>query len=813
MTKMLGRPSQLVICGLLVAAAVGLLILGKSDKVNALSYAAAQTQPDDGTKLIISARTGSNAYNSPFSKSLVYIPVTQSGGSVKIIDRYNEYTDTSVSPFNNSFFTVISTSIVQSDGTCSSTILARKFDPVGDYNLSFPNTATTKQTTISGIKYNIYCVTVGTDSMLNGSNCSTDYSKCYSWNITFRLQAGVGQLIGVYAGPSVSFGTGFYHTLPYKNATWSKRVDFAPECTLDDTSINSQVTGLYDLDTNLPANAGLRIQMLSKDRGSTNTFVPIEIISPDKTLNLVDSTDKLYFPPGLGSGQSITIKPSAGFLKTKTYILQITKIDNINKIRIRLPFDQISNDVACGSASASCSLNLKPLGTVMPSLQQRGRYSLARSVVNNDPVPVSPANNTNRVTNISWPFTIKANAALGLNADVTLVTNPFTYDLGPEESKTEDPPPITLTLPASTLSGNYTLLAFIKSGLTQVDCNLSVPVVQYPYLRAYSGDLIAGSGFEQGGVCQTNELAGIRTYLDRTDNDPFALVGSGSQLLATAQGSVTGFRTSTQNGADNAFPQRRVLANTFPDANSYVTAFNSAITAEEDLGGRAGYPMCTADWLADMPAGGVAGGAVSLSTAPAGSSTLQRYNGDTYFTTSGAVSGKYKIYVDGDAYIGPSGDAAIAYNNAGWTNVGNMPSLIIVATGNIYISPRLARFDGVLVANGTLYTCYAEALNAGDPRGNANKDTDVSLMSPNPCLDKRLQINGAVITNKLNLWRLAGTMNQSTPNETFAGSIITAGETIRLTPEFYLSSPAGAVNNPENQFRDYESVNSLPPSF
>jgi hypothetical protein len=108
---------------------------------------------------------------------------------------------------------------------------------------------------------------------------------------------------------------------------------------------------------------------------------------------------------------------------------------------------------------------------------------------------------------------------------------------------------------------------------------------------------------------------------------------------------------------------------------------------------------------------------------------------------------------------------------------------------------------------------FAEALNAGDPRGNANKDTDVSLMSPNPCLDKRLQINGAVITNKLNLWRLAGTMNQSTPNETFAGSITTAGETIRLTPEFYLSSPAGAVNNPENQFRDYESVNSLPPSF
>ncbi len=581
-------------------------------------------------------------------------------------------------------------------------------------------------------------------------------------------------------------------------------LSFKPGCTIqNDSTIFLKV---YDADANVGSNPPGTINSIGMPKMLVYEYDPSGALT--RTINPTGRADF-----GVASGNDdfvqypITVRAGYG------YSWVFWDIGARNGLQVWMPFDEslssLNRSCPVVTGSPSCTLSYQVINSVLPNVQPSGRVRVIAKVTN------EAATGGSNITASDWPLSIDlisigaagvtTNTTYGLNGNNSLTPQQSSNDIIVEQTVNKPP-------------GIYPLLASVRNGATVVNCNGSVPALElsvsnYPYFRAYSGELIAGSGFEQGGVCQTNELAGIRTYLDRTANDPFALVGSGSQLLATAQGSITGFRTSTQNGADNAFPQRRVLANTFPDANSYATAFNSTITAEEDLGGRAGYPMCTADWLADMPAGGAAGGAVSLSTAPAGSSTVQRYNGDTYFTTSGAVSGKYRIYVDGDAYIGPSGDAAIAYNNAGWTNVGNMPSLIIVATGNIYISPRLARFDGVLVANGTLYTCYAEALNAGDPRGNANKDTDVSLMSPNPCLDKRLQINGAVITNKLNLWRLAGTMNQSTPNETFAGSIITAGETIRLTPEFYLSSPAGAVNNPENQFRDYESVNSLPPSF
>ena len=70
---------------------------------------------------------------------------------------------------------------------------------------------------------------------------------------------------------------------------------------------------------------------------------------------------------------------------------------------------------------------------------------------------------------------------------------------------------------------------------------------------------------------------------------------------------------------------------------------------------------------------------------------------------------------------------------------GNIPSLVIIATGNIYVNADVEQMDGIFITQGTFYTCYPKTEPA----------------TINTC-NKQLTVNGSVIANAVDLFRTAG---------------------------------------------------------
>lgn len=347
-------------------------------------------------------------------------------------------------------------------------------------------------------------------------------------------------------------------------------------------------------------------------------------------------------------------------------------------------------------------------------------------------------------------------------------------------------------------------------------CSTVVQVASVPYVQTFRGDVIAGYGIKNNisDVC-TDTSSTVRATTATTLTNVNEFVGSGAQTATLAFGAVTGFRSAITESGRNASPWLRTFANSNRTATSAL--------GSGTFGGSFDTSLCAENWSDDKP--------VNITTINSGTDLdlntlngLARYQGNggpVRIFASGAVTGTRKIFVEGDAIIG--NDGADIINSTSWNSIYDIPSTVIVATGNIYIDGNVRRLDAILVSEGTVFTCTPSRLVL--PSGVAG--ADITTVNPAEfrdgglCYTNSLTINGAIVASSVRLWRTGGTLSRA-----FTGSVVdstgyqvyneglTQAETIRLAPDVYVAPRFGEnPTNGEPGKKQYDSLISLPPPF
>ena len=303
----------------------------------------------------------------------------------------------------------------------------------------------------------------------------------------------------------------------------------------------------------------------------------------------------------------------------------------------------------------------------------------------------------------------------------------------------------------------------VSQPLSISPCTITINATTEPTISVNGGDVVAGSIIDSNVTNCTDPYSdtngdGIFTYnLGATGS----YLGSGTSLAAQALGAITGFPT-----------------------NLLAATKNNLDFADDGSGnyGGFGYAPCISI-PTSLPSSNL--GTIGQ---PAGLDiiNLNTFNG-TYSATSNAsdyfslgantlsLSKDIVIYVDGNVSINDNQ----TYTTSGWNTVSAIPNLKIIASGDIYISPKVTQLDGTYIATGSIYTCsYTEQdYTAGNYANLANVKKYVNG-TPSPCLSNLL-VNGSLIAKSIYLQRTYGNVGAATP---------TAAETINYGPEDWLAT-------------------------
>ena len=272
--------------------------------------------------------------------------------------------------------------------------------------------------------------------------------------------------------------------------------------------------------------------------------------------------------------------------------------------------------------------------------------------------------------------------------------------------------------------------------------------------------------------------------------------GADVQLSTIATVAITGLASGA--GAPPA-------SNNPADAGlSFANTPSSLITDSSDsptLGGYYGSSHCIRG--EDPPDTAVA--EAGTNAQPGNLDGAHKYTTDKLTLNGGSISpGKnLAIFASGDVYI----NGNITYGS-GW-NVGNVPSFVLRAGGNIYIDPGVTQLDGLYIAqpSGKIYTC-ADASGFAPMAASAMYDN----------CKNRLTVYGSFIANQINLMRTFGSLRNAQNNAQPCSNAGSAGpaqsancaaEVFRFSPEMYLSKPA--VKPPSNGATRFDAYTSLPP--
>lgn len=309
---------------------------------------------------------------------------------------------------------------------------------------------------------------------------------------------------------------------------------------------------------------------------------------------------------------------------------------------------------------------------------------------------------------------------------------------------------------------------------TDVDCKR---ISNKPYLSVYSGDVYSGGNFAVGSVPACRFTAGISANTNSLN------FGSGTQLAATALGTILGFNSaSLRTGGTPVKPSGLDFANTTSPPGNFDPASH-----------------CIKDYFADKKGGAIPG---NLSSLTAGNHDFQM--GDTTLGNITIQKGAHiRLFVEGTLTI----NGNISFNTTdSRASQADIPSLQIVAR-NINIISTVEQLDGVYVAEpnvgghasqGFINTCSDVT----------NKDNWFSACN------KQLVVNGSFIANKVQFLRTFGSQRNASgdspfggirggcANDTGSGNERTcAGEIFNFTPELYLTAPNdGAADSSADEF-------------
>jgi hypothetical protein len=303
-----------------------------------------------------------------------------------------------------------------------------------------------------------------------------------------------------------------------------------------------------------------------------------------------------------------------------------------------------------------------------------------------------------------------------------------------------------------------------ESGGPRASAEACVVIAKTPYVHFQGNDVWAGGGFASiSPAC--NAASKITTSAHALKDGSVA--GSGVEYAAFALGKITNFGSAGKAIINPAAAQGKML--TF----SNVTSTN--------LGFYGAPQHCINDYISTYSGTPVTTLASPVDVNNAAGGTWQINGAHTFH---GNVPNKsQQVYlVNGDVTI----DNDIKYSDS-YDSVGDIPSLVIIATGNIFVQSGVKQMDGLYVAHGTFNTC------SNAPAGN---------LSINDCKDQ-LVVNGSVIAGSLTLLRTYGAdggddVARKNPAEIF-----------NFSPEMYLRS---ALNGGNSILRTVDEKD-LPPRY
>ena len=298
-----------------------------------------------------------------------------------------------------------------------------------------------------------------------------------------------------------------------------------------------------------------------------------------------------------------------------------------------------------------------------------------------------------------------------------------------------------------------------------------VRITKTPHVQFIGGDVWAGGGFTavSPGTCTT--AARITTAQPSATLSDGTYAGSGVAYGAFALGKITNFGSAS-----------------YPLVGSLGDNWLFANTNTSNYGYFNGGEHCLNDYAAAYAAAPTLVGGGSINVTCNDASCGGGGSGAWRVTSSASFSGT--VPVDRTKVYFVNGDATITGNIthvASYPNVDGVPSIVIIATGDIRVNAGVTQLDGIFISRGTFYTCYP-------------KPEPATISTCN----SKLTVNGSVVANRIDLHRTAGA-DGTTP-----ATRKSAAEVFNLSPEVYLNN---ALNLTANPTITTVELRELPPRF
>ena len=416
-----------------------------------------------------------------------------------------------------------------------------------------------------------------------------------------------------------------------------------------------------------------------------------------------------------------------------------------------------------------------------PTLAQPGdRVAVKYIVCNSDPLPPGS------VRGVAPNITISIGGTLGTSLSTVQTISADPFDCWEQIS--------SYTIPASATVGEElcTTISTDKdrgfSNDTGVEGTNSkqhcVTVAVSPYFHVYNGDVWAGAIFDSEArqpvaSCGDNPLAIIKSV--RSDLSGL-MRGSFVEYAAFATGEISGFGSSGSETAPGPANEVTLTFANTPGLGNYTTQTKCIPNYFELL-----YDSASA--------GSNNAGNVNSFTANTQTS-VDPTSGTFRLAGQANIEDKRTIVIEGNLVI--TGDVTFNSANYGNSSSLNIPSLVFVVSGDIYIDQSVSQVDALLISQGEVWTC-----SSGNP------SVPTTEVAENVC-NNPLVINGAIVTNRLNLMR------------THEGGGLKGGvhdgdskpaEIINFLPEFYLSEPIFESDILSKDFYRTVLIKDLPPVY
>lgn len=161
-----------------------------------------------------------------------------------------------------------------------------------------------------------------------------------------------------------------------------------------------------------------------------------------------------------------------------------------------------------------------------------------------------------------------------------------------------------------------------------------------------------------------------------------------------------------------------------------------------------------------------------------------RRKGPLTITGGSLIKGRHvRLFVEGDVTIG--GDISVNEADPIHDSLSDIPSLTVVAKGDIRVEHGVRVIAGTYVAGGKFESCKE-----------AQNQKKTPALGVNGVCQNKLKVNGAIVSEKSPIFRRTfGAGNESDDNQWISNNISSTAEWIDYTPNLWLTTSNGSSGN------------------